>query len=45
MRRKITDMPELYVDPGENSRAKGSKTAGVSAKKKKVEFNQDLRMK
>ena len=38
-------MTDLYVDPGENAPAKGSKTAGASAKKKKVEFNWDVRMK
>ena len=32
-------MTDLYVDPGENAPAKGSKTAGVSAKKKNEEFN------
>ena len=30
------NMPELYVDPGENAPAKVIKTIGVSEKKKQV---------
>ena len=38
-------MPKLYVEPGDNSPEKGSKTVGVSSKKKKVDFNRYVRVK
>ena len=39
------NMPEIYVDPGNNATEKGIKTSGVSVKKKKAEFNPDVRVK
>ena len=45
MRSKLLNTPELYVEPGDNSPEKVSNTTGISAKKKEVYFNQDLRMK
>ena len=39
------NMPEIYVEPGENAPPKVIKTEGVSSKKKQVEFNKDVRMK
>ena len=45
MRSKLLNMPEIYVYKDYNETAKVIKAAGVSAKKKHVEFNQDVRMK
>ena len=45
MRSNLMNMPELYVDTDEKIPGKGIKAAGVSAKEKKVEFNQDVQMK
>ena len=45
MRINIMNMPDIFVDPGDNAPAKGSKSEVVSAKNKHVEFNQDVRMK
>ena len=38
------NMPKIYLDLDENALEKGIKVAGVSAKKKQVEFNQDVHM-
>ena len=42
---KIMNMPELYVEPGDNVPVKWSNTAAVYENKKKVKFNRDVRMK
>ena len=44
-RIKLMNMPKLYVEPDKNATAKGSKAAGVFAKEKLVDFNQDVHMK
>ena len=40
MRSKLMNMPELYLEPDENTPAKGSKAAGVYTMERQVEFNQ-----
>ena len=39
MRIKLMNMPEVYVEPGENTLATGIKTEGLSKKNNNVEFN------
>ena len=34
MRRELMNMPDIYVEPGQNAPVKGENTVGVSAKEK-----------
>ena len=44
-RSNLMNIPEIYVDPGENAPPKVIKTEGVYSNNKHVEFNKDVIMK